>query len=308
MLPVYPEGREFAFTILDDTDDSTVANTKPIYDLLFDLGLRTTKTVWPLDCPEGSRHYFAGSTLADPAYRAFAHELQERGFELTWHAATMESSLRERTVRGLEAFREEFGRYPTLHANHGENRENIYWGPKRYRNPLLRLAHRSARGGARGAFSGDEESSPYFWGDLCRQHFRYVRGFTWREVNTLRKDPGLVYRLAWTPYVDCWFSTSDAADVHAFNRLVNRQSIDRLRAERGVCILSTHLGKGFVRGRRIDPAVEDTLRHLASQPGWFVPVSTILDRFRAATPRLERPYRSHALYEIRHVIDRALKR
>lgn len=308
LAPAYPEGREFAFTILDDTDDSTVANTKPIYDLLFDLGLRTTKTVWPLDCQEGSRHYFAGSTLADPAYREFAHELRERGFELTWHAATMESSPRERTLRGLEAFREEFGHYPTLHANHGENRENIYWGPKRYRNPLLRLAHRSARGGARGAFSGDEESSPYFWGDLCRQHFRYVRGFTWREVNTLRKDPGLVYRLAWTPYVDCWFSTSDAADVHAFNRLVNRASIDRLRAERGVCILSTHLGKGFVRNGRVDPAVEDTLRHVASQPGWFVPVSTILDHFRAARPRLERPYRSHALYEIRHVIDRVLKR
>ena len=303
----YPGGREFAFTILDDTDDSTVANTKPLYDLLFDLGLRTTKTVWPLDCPEGSRHYFAGSTLADPEYRAFAHDLRNRGFELTWHAATMESSTRERTIRGLEAFKAQFGHYPTLHVNHGENRENMYWGPKRYRNPLLRLGHRSARGGANGAFSGDDEDSPYFWGDLCRQHFRYVRGFTWREANTLRRDPGLVYRLTWTPYVDCWFSTSDAPDVEAFNRLVNRDSIDRLRAERGVCLLSTHLGKGFVRNGRVDPAVEDTLRYVSSHPGWFVPVSTILDHFRSTARRLERPYRSHALQEIRHVIDRALK-
>lgn len=307
LVPGYPDGREFAFTILDDTDDATVANVKPLYDLLFELGLRTTKTVWPLDCPEGSKNYFAGDTLANPEYLRFAHQLQDRGFELTWHAATMESSTRERTLRGLEFFRQEFGHYPTLHCNHGENRENIYWGAKRYRNPLLRLVHHAARRGMAPSFSGDDEGSDYFWGDLCRRHFRYVRGFTWHDINTLRRDPALVYRLAWTPYVNCWFSTSDAADVQAFNRLVNRSSINRLRAERGVCILSTHLGKGFVRDGRVDPTVEETLRYMASQPGWFVPASTILDHFRAATPQLDRPYRRHALYEFRHAIDRALK-
>jgi hypothetical protein len=301
----YPDGREFAFSILDDTDDSTVANSKPIYDLLFEVGLRTTKTVWPLDCPEGSKNYFAGSTLADPEYRAFAHKLRERGFELTWHGATMESSPRERTHRGLEVFRQEFGHYPTLHCNHGENRENIYWGRKRYRNPLLRLVHRSARAGTGPDFSGEDEASPYFWGDLCREHFRFVRGFNWHQVNTLRCDPDLVYRLSWTPYVNCWFSTSHAPDVREFNRLVTRRSVDRLRAERGVCILSTHLGKGFVRDGRVDPAVEDTLRYLATLPGWFVPVSMILEHFRAANPRIDRPYRVHALHEIRHAIDRA---
>jgi hypothetical protein len=304
----YPGGREFAFTILDDTDDSTVANVKPLYDLLFELGLRTTKTVWPLDCPEGSAEYFAGSTLADPEYLRFAHDLHERGFELTWHAATMESSTRERTVRGLEVFRREFGHYPTLHCNHGENRENIYWGAKRYRNALLRLAHRVGRRRAAPEFSGDDERSPYFWGDLCRRHFRFVRGFTWYDVNTLRRDPDLVYRLAWTPYADCWFSTSDAADVGAFKKLVTRESIDRLRAERGVCILSTHLGKGFVRDGRVDPAVEATLRYVTSQPGWFVPVSEILEHFRTTTPRLDRPYWRQAWYEVRHMIDRAKAR
>lgn len=304
-MRAYPGQREFAFTILDDTDDATVANVKPLYDLLFELGLRTTKTVWPLDCPEGSADYFAGSTLADPEYLGFAHELDDRGFELTWHAATMESSTRDRTVRGLEVFRREFGHYPTLHCNHGENRENIYWGEKRYRNPLLRLVHRAARRGAGPKFSGDEERSDYFWGDLCRQHFRFVRGFTWHDVNTLRRDPDLVYRLAWTPYVDCWFSTSDAADVRGFNQLVRRDSIDRLRAEGGLCILSTHLGKGFVRNGRVDPAVEDTLRYVSSQPGWFAPVSDILEHFRSSATRLERPYWRHAWYEVRHVIDRA---
>ena len=301
----YPAGREFAFSVLDDTDNGTVENLTPIYDLFQELGFRTTKTVWPLECPEGSEDYHRASTMAEPEYRRFARGLQARGFELTWHCATMESSTRERTVHGLEAFKEYFGHYPTLHCNHGQNRENIYWGASRYRNPVIRLAQRLARSSRAPACSGEIKGSPYFWGDLCRKHFRFVRGFTWYDINTLDKDSDLVYRLPWTPYVNCWFSTSDAADVRQFNRLVTRTSIDRLRAARGVCIVTTHLGKGFVRDGRIDSQVEDTLRYLATLPGWFAPVSEILEHFRAAKPLLERPYRVHGLHEIRHLVDRA---
>jgi hypothetical protein len=93
--------RKFIFTILDDTDDATVENVKPAYELLEELGFRTTKTVWPLDCPEGSKLYFAAQTLQNPEYLAFIRELSVRGFELASHGATMESSVRERTARGL---------------------------------------------------------------------------------------------------------------------------------------------------------------------------------------------------------------
>ena len=71
----HPDGKQFIFTILDDTDDATVDNVKPVYDLLDELGFRTTKTVWPLDCPEGSNLYFAAQTLQDPDYLAFIREL-----------------------------------------------------------------------------------------------------------------------------------------------------------------------------------------------------------------------------------------
>ena len=47
----FPGDARFAFTILDDTDDSTLENVKPVYDCLRSHGLRTTKTVWPVDCP-----------------------------------------------------------------------------------------------------------------------------------------------------------------------------------------------------------------------------------------------------------------
>src|SRR5881296_2966253 len=106
---MFPEKKRFAFSILDDTDDSTLANVKPVYDQLRQYGLWATKTVWPLDCPEGSRLFHAAETLQDKAYLAFVHQLVNEGFELAFHGATMESSHRERTIQGLEFIKREFG-------------------------------------------------------------------------------------------------------------------------------------------------------------------------------------------------------
>ena len=33
----FPDGKDFAFTIFDDTDGSTIENVKPVYDYLYDL-------------------------------------------------------------------------------------------------------------------------------------------------------------------------------------------------------------------------------------------------------------------------------
>src|SRR2546426_4016031 len=118
----FPQGKRFAFTILDDTDDSTLENVKPVYDALKVHGLRTTKTVWPVDCPEGSRHYFAADTLQRREYLEFVRGLAEAGFEIALHGATMESSERERTIRGLDFLARELGIRPRLHVNHADNR------------------------------------------------------------------------------------------------------------------------------------------------------------------------------------------
>lgn len=298
----YPDGKEFAFTILDDTDDSTVANVRPIYELLRELGFRTTKTVWPLACPEGSRNFFAAETLADPAYREFVNDLRRQGFEITWHGATMESSDRERTLAGLEEFRSEFGSYPTIHPNHATNRENIYWGWKRYNTlpirTLARLAHRRSR------FEGDEETSRFFWGDLCRKHMQYVRNFTFYQVNTLRADSEMPYCLRETKYVNRWFSTSDAADVTQFLKLFTTERIDRLRQEGGVCILSTHLGKGYVRAGAVDPGVRKILEHIAGLPSWLATVGEVLIHLESRRSQTERNRLSLLRLEANHVTDR----
>lgn len=280
-MTLWPAGKRFAFSVLDDTDDSTLDNVEPLYAMLRDLGLRTTKTVWPLDCPEGSRDFFAAETLQDKPYLRFVHDLAAAGFEIASHGATMESSLRARTLEGLEFLRGEFGRYPRLFCNHGQNRENLYWGTRRFQSRPLRMLSRLVMR-EHNTFEGEQPGSRYFWGDVCREVVDYVRNFTFERLDILHVDRGMPYQLPGTPYVRFWFSTTDAPDVTAFNRVLGREQIDALVASGGACLISTHFGKGFVKNGKVDPVTVDLLRYLADQDGWFVPVSDVLDRLRAA--------------------------
>jgi hypothetical protein len=281
----FPNDAQFAFTILDDTDDATVENVGPVYDLLTELGMRTTKTAWPLDCPEGSRLYFAAHTLGDPEYLSFVRGLVAKGFEVAYHGATMESSTRDRTEKGLQAFATLLGVAPTIYCNHGHNLENVYWGAARYGSRAIRmpvaLIERLLR---KPRYAGHIPESPYFWGDLCLRQFRFVRNFTFSTLNSGALPPGGPYRLKSTPWVQYWFNTADAPDADHFKRLVTPRTVRQLCADGGVCILSTHLGKGFAKKGQLDPEIEDTLRYVSSLGGWFRPVSEVLEFLLAHRP------------------------
>jgi len=274
----FPGNKSFAFTILDDTDDSTLENVRPIYDLLAELGMRTTKTAWPMSCPEGNRLFFAAETLQDPDYLKFVKSLVSSGFELASHGATMGSSLRGRTEDGLDFLKKEFDCELTMYCNHGGNLENIYWGLDRYQvlplrmtlGILKRLNHRSG-------YLGHVKGTPYFWGDLCRENFKYVRNFTFDKLDISDLRPGCPYRLKSTPYVNYWFSTADAPDASSFRKLVTKEAVDALIRNQGYSIISTHLGKGFVRNGKVDEHVKEMLTYISKQSGWFVPVSSLLD-------------------------------
>ena len=134
----FPDGKRFAFTIFDDCDNSTVENTKPVYDLLGTLGMRTTKTVWSFGSADPHPNWRGSSTLEDPEYAAFARELRATGFEIASHGTSMMSSPRGRVEEGLRIFAETFGHYPRSYANHGGNRENLYWSELRFRSRILK--------------------------------------------------------------------------------------------------------------------------------------------------------------------------
>ena len=276
----FPAGKRFAFTVIDDTDVATVANVRPVYELLESLGMRTTKTVWPMPCPEGSRDFQSSQTLEDPDYARFVVELKRRGFEIASHGATMESSSRERTCRGFERFHALIGEYPPVHANHALNRENLYWGPARLDSRVLKLLVGGLHGTAPDHYQGHIEASAYWWGDLCSRHVRYVRNLTFTELNLMRVNPSMPYRDPSRPLVPLWFSATDAEDVDAFCELITPVRQEKLEREGGISIVATHFGKEFVKDGRVVPVFRERLAMLAARGGWYPTVGELLDWMR----------------------------
>lgn len=275
----FPNGRSFAFTIMDDTDVATVDNVGPVYHLLDTLGFRTTKTVWPVACPEGSRDFGTSETLEDAGYLEFVLGLESRGFEIAYHGATMESSKRERTQRALSRYRTLFGVTPRVYANHASNQENLYWGVDRLDNPILRALYARSDPRAKGYSRGHRQESPWWWGDLA-EGIVYARNLTFSGINLARINPSMPYRDPRRPLIPWWFSASDANNVRDFNALISPENQDRLEREGGVCIVATHLGKDYSSGGEVHPKTRRLLTRLAAKPGWFVPVGELLDWLR----------------------------
>ena len=271
----WPGGRAFAFTVFDDTDNATVQNVGPVYDLLDDLGVRTTKSVWAM--AGGGVPDIGGPTCDVPAYRDWTLRLQAAGFEIGSHGATPSTSPREVVARSLARFRDIFGHDPDALANHAECRESIYWGEDRV-GGTSRLAYNLMTGfRRRGVFRGHREGDPLFWGDMCRQRIRYVRNFTYPGVNTLAACPVMPYYDPDRPYVQAWFASSEGANVTAFNRCLSEAEQDGLEAAGGACIMYTHFASGFWSQGELNRRFRELMGRLASKNGWFVPVTTLLD-------------------------------
>ena len=272
---VWPGGKDFAFTVFDDTDLATLANVGPVYDLIERLGLRTTKSVWPIKGQDPPQ--IGGSTCADNAYRSWTLDLQASGFEIASHGATFCTSTRVQVIRAMDRFREIYGHDPYTLANHAGCAESMYWGAARL-DGTARLAYNAMTGfRRRGAFRGHLEGDPLFWGDVCRERVRYLRNFTYWNPDTLAVCPLMPYHDPERPFVNGWFAASEGADVVAFNRCVSEANQDRLEANGGACIMYTHFAAGFLVDDRLDPRFERLMTRLAARNGWFVPVATLLD-------------------------------
>lgn len=302
----YPSGAKFAFTILDDTDDTTVQNGKPVYDLLHELGMRTTKTVWAFDTPpENKGPYFAGETLSSPEYLAWVHELSNKGFEIAFHNATMGSSTRSDTIKALDFLEKEFETTIRLHCNHGQNKENIYWGIDRYKTPVLKqVLAQAAKHRDHPTFEGQQVNSPYYWADIAEQRLSYMRAFAYERLNCLELPPGRPFKDPLKSPSPVLFNTADAPDVHVFNRLVNPKSLEKLKRQGGWSIVSTHFGKGFWSDGRVNADFEKTMRYLSSQGGWCVPVSELLDHLGYQSEVSEISTIERLNMEVAHLFDR----
>jgi len=282
----WPNGNRFAFTIIDDTDTvkadtekAALDRIRPVYDLLLEYGLKTTKTVWIMP---GEKSRGCDLCLQNDKYLQWILDLRDKGVEIAIHGVAGKSSTRGEIVRALDFYRQVFGEYPSIHTNHVGNLDNLYW----YQDRLVgapALAYRAynlVRRGRRGRSLGHKESSEYFWGNICRERISYVRNFTFRDVNTLRNDPWMPFHSPRHPFVREWFSASEGADLGQFVRLVSEPNQDRLMEERGACIAYTHFAFGFVRNGKVDPEFRALIRRLSQLPGYFVPVTKLLSHLK----------------------------
>jgi hypothetical protein len=272
---IWPEGKTFAFTIFDDTDSQTLAAGREAYAMLRGAGFRTTKSVWPIRPTRTPSDH--GATCDDPEYLAWAQEIQRQGFEIGYHMATSHTSPREDTARALEAFAGYFGRYPAAMSNHYYCDEGIYFGDARLSGVNRLLYNGLTRFRNRNRFRGHVPGDPLFWGDLCREKIRYVRQFVFAEINTLKACPYMPYHDPARPYVNQWFASTEGADGNAFIARLNEANQEKLESEGGACIMYTHFGRGFYEGGRLQPRFVELMERLGRRPGWFVPVSTLLD-------------------------------
>jgi hypothetical protein len=271
----WPHGRQFAFSVFDDTDRATLDNVPPVYALLADLRLRTTKSVWPI---KGTgKPSIGGATCDDPGYLRWVLDLKRRGFEIALHNATYHTSSRAETLRGLDVFRERFGAHPQCLANHTDVREGIYWAGSRVTGWHAWLYHALTRFRRVNRSRGHVEGDPHFWGDLCRERVKYVRNFVFPQVDTLEACPQMPYHDRARPYVNYWFASSEGATVDSFNRTLSEENQDRLEDRGGACIMYTHFAYGFYEHGRLNRRFQELMERLAAKNGWFVPVSRLLD-------------------------------
>ena len=301
LLP-YPAGKTFAFTIIDDTDGATLEIVRTVYDFLYSQGLRTTKTVWaknPSTAP--TKLSDQGDTLENAAYAEYVRVLRDRGFEIALHNVSSNSNPRSEIISGLDAFRQIIGDAPKINVHHEKNRENLYFEfaqsgrhlPAPFRTALFTGLHKMLGRSAEQASAsvqgcaGEDPHSEYFWGDLCRSTFKYVRtNVFFPDLNTLQCSPAMPYHRAEAPYVNYWFDSSNGQDAHHFNSILSDRNVQKLRQEQGCCILYTHFGKGFVSESsgafELNAETKRRVQAVAGHcDGWYAPVSEILDRLLA---------------------------
>ena len=275
----WPDGKAFAFTVFDDPDAQTTPVGREIYAFLKDLGFRTTKGVWPLR-GEGERSCI-GECCEDAAYLRWCLELQCDGFEIGYHNASQNTSLRALTRAAFDRFHELFGADPVTMSNHYNSEEGIYWGDRRLTGLRRAVYNLATRRHNRDRFFGEVEGHRLFWGDLCRDRVRHVRNFVFQDINTLRSCPWMPYFDSDRPYVQNWYASSEGSDRDRFVAMISEANQDRLVQEGGACIMYTHFGHGYVVDGKLDRRFQTLMTRLSTMSGWFVPVGTLLGHLQS---------------------------
>ena len=78
------------------------------------------------------RNRFKGQSLQDDNYVDFLKDIHNKGFDIQLHGVGSGDFTKKEIQLGIEIFKQKLGYYPSLHINHASNKDNLYWGNKRF--------------------------------------------------------------------------------------------------------------------------------------------------------------------------------
>ena len=277
--PPYPF--KAGFCITDDTDAASFEQVRAVYDFLISRHFLTTKTVWPFlpsdrcGIPPTPQSTLRGVTLQDERYLAFCKMLHDKGYEICLHGASAGNNLRESTKSAFNFLMKEIGLSDTFIC-HSKNADNIYWNdgitslfPFNY---LIKLISKYE-------CSGEIPTSPYFWGDICRDNIKQIRLFRTRCINTFKKNPSMPYYCSDRPYVNGWFS----ATKRSISDCAQKEEQEKLVEQNGLTVLYQYLHRyADPNGRDLDKRFVAAVDSLISNNVIQIDtVSNTMERLRA---------------------------
>ena len=91
----------------------------------------------------------------------------------------------------LKYLKKKIGYYPKIQINHASNYDNIYWGYKRFTNPIRYFYQKFTKK----IYLGDDFESSYFWGDINKDKIKYMRNHCFYGINTHKYDKIMPYKV-----------------------------------------------------------------------------------------------------------------
>lgn len=271
---IWPNGKKFAFTIIDDCDNDRLDVINSIYNFLDDINIKTTKNVWIYPSRDTE---MSGNCLLDQNYRECILNLKSLGYEIGIHGVGAGDFKKDEIADGFEIFKEIIGDYPNIHTNHKGNKDGIYVEFNRYSKLFNKIYKNSKLKNIKSY--GDVYFSEYFWGNISKKYIKYIKDQEYNCTNIFKYDNYLPYvdrdRLEHSNY---WFSCCDGYSYNKFNSIIDNRKIDQLIFERGLCIISTDFSRDFLDGNgEIGSTFRQNMEYISKRNGWFAPVTDILD-------------------------------
>jgi hypothetical protein len=286
-VSLYPDGYDFAFTIVHDADSAYSRRLAPLFEAFDDLSFKFTVTVFPfwadwadkgriwshwhrLEAPD--REFFAPKAvpLVDASEREFYKTLAARGHEIGMHSASDTSDTRNDVMRAFEYFRQVFGAHPSVYVEHSA--------------PSNKEAQ---------ANEGANPRSIYYTTDLLNRYGSWVwvdgpgglpdqNRDSFYDVIAANGSPFNGLAVARYGIKKAFMRTGrwKEAGGDGFLQWYSEANIDSLARNGGLALVYTHLDSRWLdpETRKLRGAIQSRLRYIASKPGWFVPAGTILRR------------------------------